>query len=127
SAYNAERTIERVVLDLAAVLDGLVGERFEIVVVDDGSTDRTPQILTDLSLSRPRLHLITVSHQQARGTPTALAAGFDNARHELIFFSDADGGFELTELDRLLSALDERTDLVVGYRAQRADSLGRRV
>src|SRR5437870_480496 len=90
SAYNAERTIERVVLDLAAVLDGLVGERFEIVVVDDGSTDRTPQILTDLSLSRPRLHLITVSHQQARGTPTALAAGFDNARHELIFFSDAD-------------------------------------
>jgi glycosyltransferase involved in cell wall biosynthesis len=119
-AYNEEAIIEQTVLDLAAVLDALV-EDYEIVVVDDGSRDATCEVLMALAESRPDVPLRVVLHEQNLGYGAALASGFNAATRELIFMTDGDRQFDVTELARFLPALDGAADLVIGYREKRAD------
>jgi hypothetical protein len=85
-AYNEEAGIESAVRQLAAVLRALAGEAFEVVVTNDGSLDRTGEVLTNLGDSAPELHLKVVTHPRNRGYGAALASGFNAARGELIFF-----------------------------------------
>jgi glycosyltransferase involved in cell wall biosynthesis len=125
-AYNEEAIIARSVLDLAAVLAGLVQE-YEIVVVDDGSRDGTRQVLLELAEQHPELPLRVVLHGQNQGYGAALASGFDAATKELIFFTDGDRQFEVAEIARFLPALDPATDLVIGWRQHRADPPLRRL
>lgn len=115
--------LESAILDLAAVLDGLVGSAFEVLVVDDGSTDDTPAVLADLLLRRRHLPLRVVRHEQPRGFGAALASGFDAGSYDLLFGMAADGQFDACELSRLLESLDDSTDLVIGYRDRRAAGL----
>jgi glycosyltransferase involved in cell wall biosynthesis len=119
-AYNEEAIIEQTVLDLANVLDELVDD-YEIIVVDDGSRDDTLQRLMALAERNPEMPLRVVVHKQNRGYGAALASGFDTATRELIFMTDGDRQFDVAELARFLPALDPATDLVIGYREQRAD------
>jgi glycosyltransferase involved in cell wall biosynthesis len=119
-AYNEEAIIEQTVLDLEAVLESLVDD-YEIVVVDDGSRDETIDVLMTLAEARPELPLRVVRHAQNRGYGAALASGFDAATRELIFMTDGDRQFDVAELARFLPALDAGTDLVIGWRARRAD------
>jgi glycosyltransferase involved in cell wall biosynthesis len=119
-AYNEEAIIERSVLGLASVLATLVQD-FEIIVVDDGSRDDTRQVLMALAETRPEVPLRVVLHQQNRGYGAALASGFDAATKDLIFMTDGDRQFDVTELAGFLPALDAPTDLVIGWRAHRAD------
>jgi glycosyltransferase involved in cell wall biosynthesis len=93
--------------------------RFEIVVVDDGSTDDTPQLVERLRAEGgPSWQY---RWQANRGYGAALASGFDAATRELIFFTDGDEQFDVRELARFLEAMDPATHLVIGYRARRAD------
>jgi glycosyltransferase involved in cell wall biosynthesis len=119
-AYNEEAIIEQTVLDLATVLDALVDD-YEIVVVDDGSRDATCEVLMALAEYRPDVPLRVVLHEQNLGYGAALASGFNAATRELIFMTDGDRQFDVTELARFLPALDPATDLVIGYREKRAD------
>ncbi len=119
-AYNEEALIERTVQHVAEVLRLLVDD-FEIVVVNDGSRDRTREILVRLMATEPELHLRTISHTRNQGYGAALASGFDAAHAELILMLDADGQFDVAEVVHLLAALDDETDLAIGFRAQRAD------
>jgi glycosyltransferase involved in cell wall biosynthesis len=125
-AYNEEALIERTVTCVAAALRHLV-PWFEIVVTNDGSRDRTGDILARLRRARPDLHLRVVTHATNHGYGAALASGFDAARGDLIWLLDADGQFDPDDVAALLWALGDETDLAIGYRARRADPFARKL
>ncbi len=111
-------------LDAALALAPRLAERWEIVVVDDGSRDGTAAATLARSAGDPRVRL--VRHPSNRGYGAALRSGLRAARGELVFFSDADLQFDLSELATLLSHT-ESFDVVAGYRSPRRDPLGRRL
>jgi glycosyltransferase involved in cell wall biosynthesis len=118
-AYNEQSVIEPAVRHVADVL-GRIVEDFEVVVVNDGSRDRTGEILASLA-AEPGLNLRVVTHERNRGYGAALASGFDAATKELIFLTDGDKQFDVAEIAHFLPAMDEQTDLVIGWRRHRAD------
>lgn len=119
-AYNEEAIIERTVRHVAEVLGGLVAD-YEVIVTNDGSRDGTGRVLSDLQQRDPALQLQVVTHEQNRGYGAALASGFDAARKDLIFMTDGDKQFDVAELGQFLPEMDASTDLVIGWRRERAD------
>lgn len=122
-AFNEEGSIESVVRATATVLERFAG-RHEIIVVDDASTDRTPSILTRLTSEVPLLR--TVRNQQNLGCHPSETIGFDAAHGDVLFFLPADGQISPEELPRLLRRWPEH-ELVLTYRARRADPPGRQL
>jgi glycosyltransferase involved in cell wall biosynthesis len=122
-AYNEEGNIGSTVRDAAEVAKRLLHD-YEIVVVDDGSQDRTAQVLTYLRHEFPSLRV--VRHEKNRGYGAALRSGFEAARKDLVFFSDSDGQFDLSEVELLLPHV-ESYDIVTGYRHSRSDPIHRRM
>ncbi|MDQ3684270.1 MAG: glycosyltransferase family 2 protein [Acidobacteriota bacterium] len=90
-AFNDEGTIESLVTDALAVLPGLTHD-FEVLVVNDGSTDRTPAVLDELERTRP--HVRVIHHESNQGYGAALRTGFGHARKDLIFYTDGDGQYD---------------------------------
>jgi glycosyltransferase involved in cell wall biosynthesis len=124
-AYNEAAIIERTVRHVAGVLDGLTKD-FEVIVTNDGSRDRTGEILAQLAAHEPSLHLRVQTHLTNCGYGAALATGFDAATKDLIFLTDGDKQFDVTELRQFLPAMDPETDLVIGWRRNRADPFMRK-
>jgi glycosyltransferase involved in cell wall biosynthesis len=118
-AYNEEAVIERSVRHVAEVLSRVVDD-FEIIVTNDGSRDRTGEVLDRLQ-SEPALRLRVVTHPHNLGYGAALASGFDAAAKALIFFTDGDKQFNVAEIVDFLPELGPDTDMVIGWRRQRAD------
>lgn len=116
-AYNEEANIGTMVMDVVKTMEAIPSD-FEIVVVDDGSRDGTAEIVRGLSARFPQVRL--VQHPTNQGYGAAVYTGFINARKELVFFTDADNQFVLSEINRLLPRIGQ-ADLVVGYRAPRRD------
>jgi len=126
-AYNEAENIGRVIESAVRYL----GDRqicYEIIVVNDGSSDATAAIVGELSTENPQIHLI--NHSQNLGYGSALRSGFDHAVHEYIFLTDGDGQFDISDLDQFLPYLYDPQDhaqekilskVVIGYRAKRAD------
>jgi glycosyltransferase involved in cell wall biosynthesis len=112
------------VLDQALALAPRLAASFEIVVVDDGSRDRSVQIVEAWRAREPRVRLLR--HAANRGYGAALRAGLRGARGELVFFSDADLQFDLDALGELLAHARD-FDIVAGYRMPRRDPWGRRL
>jgi glycosyltransferase involved in cell wall biosynthesis len=108
---------------LTAVLPG-VSDDYEIIVVDDGSQDRTAEIATGLAAADPRVRL--VRHQQNRGYGGALKSGFAASTKNYVFFTDGDGQFDVGEIPALLPYVPQH-DVVIGYRIDRAEGGLRRV
>src|SRR5918911_1266313 len=125
-AYNEAAIIERTVRHVAGVLRDLT-PAFEVIVTNDGSRDATGEILADLQAREPDLHLRVVTHERNRGYGAALASGFDAARKDLIFLTDGDKQFDVTELSSFIPAMDAQTDMVIGWRKKRADPLMRKL
>src|SRR5512139_2838838 len=73
---------------------------YEVIVVNDGSRDRTREIVEKISSSNP--NVVLVNHEVNRGYGSALRSGFDKASKEYIFFMDSDGQFNISDLDRML-------------------------
>ena len=116
-AYNEEANIEPQVLDVIAALRPLADD-FEVIVVNDGSRDRTGAIVSELAAAHPQVRL--VQHPSNQGYGAALYSGFTSATKDLVFLTDSDRQFDLDDLRRLLPLLD-RADIVAGYRAPRRD------
>jgi glycosyltransferase involved in cell wall biosynthesis len=121
--YNEEKNIERVVGEAVAVVEGL-GLDYEIILVDDGSRDRTGEIADKLAASNERIKV--VHHRPNRGYGGALQSGFRNATKEWVFYTDGDGQFDISQLYLLLE-LAGRYDIVSGYRSNRQDGLLRKL
>jgi glycosyltransferase involved in cell wall biosynthesis len=119
-AYNEEAIIERTVRHVAGVLACLTSE-FEVIVTNDGSRDGTGAVLADLQAREPDLQLRVVTHERNRGYGAAVASGFDAARKDLVFLTDGDKQFNVDELRLFLPEIDLSTDMVIGWRRNRAD------
>jgi len=91
---------------------------WEVIVVDDGSTDSTPAIVRSISASDPRVKL--VSHPRNSGFGRAVRTGIENSAYSWIFYTDCDGQFDLSEIP-LLWQERHRADIVSGFRRRRRD------
>ncbi len=122
-AFNEEDNLVPCVQRLDDALRDRTGE-YEMIVVNDGSRDRTAQVLAQLSERYPALRVVT--HTINRGYGAALRSGFATARHEWVFMMDSDNQFDPAELELLLARASD-ADIVTGYRKQRRDPLQRRL
>jgi hypothetical protein len=122
-AFNEEANIEAVVQDSLATLPAFV-DVYEIIVVDDGSRDRTGEIVARLAAGSNCVRL--VSHERNRGYGSALISGFDASTGDFVMFMDADRQFDIRDL-RLLVPFAGEYDVVAGFRMERSDPLHRRV
>jgi len=121
-AFNEAENLP-VLLESATKIGDQLGVPFEIVIVDDGSGDNSAAVLDHWRAQDPRIR--SVHHATNRGYGAALRAGLREARGELVFFSDADLQFELSEIAALIAHADD-VDIVAGYRAPRRDPWPRR-
>jgi glycosyltransferase involved in cell wall biosynthesis len=122
-AYNEEQVIADSVRAMVDTLETLAPD-YEVIVVNDGSRDRTPEIVAALGADNARVRL--VSHAENRGYGAALWTGFTSATKDLIFLTDGDKQFDVAELRDFLPLL-EGADLAIGYRKPRADPFIRRL
>jgi dolichol-phosphate mannosyltransferase len=121
-AFNEAAGISQAITEADDALAKFAND-YEIIVVDDGSRDDTSAVVERLVDSRSRVRL--VRHAGNRGYGAALRSGFEAARGDRIAFTDADGQFDLADLERLV-ALTDRVPIAVGYRVDRQDSWMRR-
>ncbi len=123
--YNEEDSLrelgERLIRTLTAM-----GRPFEIIFVDDGSTDRSWQLLTDLNREHPQ-HIRALQFHRNFGQHQAIFAGFQAARGQVMVTLDADLQNPPEEIPRLVAKLEEGYDTVGGWRENRRDSLFRRL
>lgn len=122
-AYNEEKVIEKIVKEAAEVLKNICKE-WELIVVNDGSKDKTEEILKDLEKEIKNLKI--VSYYPNKGYANALKEGFREAKYNYIFYTDADGQFDLNEIKNYFPLIYEN-DMVVGYRVKRNDPFIRKV
>ncbi len=123
-AYNDAGTIGSLVLAALHVLPELTDD-YEVIVVNDGSTDYTAEVLDDLARQFEQFKV--VHHQRNRGYGGALRTGFATASKELIFYTDGDAQYDPHELRDLYAKLTPEVDVVNGYKISRSDPLHRKI
>jgi glycosyltransferase involved in cell wall biosynthesis len=120
---NEEQSLEALYREIAGALDPL--HEFEVVFVDDGSTDRSLSILE--RLHDEHANVVVVHLRRNFGKAAALQAGFLEARGDLVVTIDADLQDDPAEIPKLLAKLDEGFDLVSGWKTRRNDPFLRRL
>ena len=115
-AYNEAENLTEVIPTTAAALEGL-GVSWEIVIIDDGSTDGTRTVMS--GLRSPNVRYIRL--RRNAGKSAALSVGLDHVHGERVVLMDADGQDDPAELGKMLAALDDGYDLATGRRAVRND------
>ena len=103
---------------------GTLCDDFEVILVDDGSTDGTAELIDKLANEYPSVR--GIHHTQNQGYGAALGSGFRAATKDFVFYTDGDGQFDLGELPALLPLIRDN-DIVSGYRLNRQDNLIRKL
>ncbi len=117
--YNEEESLPAMHAALHAALDPL-GKPWEALYIDDGSRDRTPEILREMAALDP--HVKIVQFRRNFGQTAAMTAGFEHARGQVVFPIDADLQNDPADIPRMLAKLDEGYDIVAGWREKRQDA-----
>lgn len=115
-AYYDEGNIGKVVTKAVQVLEELQLKDYEVIIIEDGSPDRTGEVADELAAQFEKVRVI--HHPRNMGYGATLKDGFLNARMDYVFYSDGDNQFNLEELKKLV-ALIPLTDIVVGYRKKK--------
>ena len=117
-AYNEERRLPATLVDYVAYLSSR-GFAYEVIVVNDGSSDRTKEVVENFSKLNPAVRLINLERNQGKGN--AVKTGALSAEGELVLFADADGATPIAELKRLEDGILAGADVAIGSRAKKAE------
>lgn len=117
--YNDAKTIGGLVKDALDTLSKIAKD-YEVIVVNDGSADKSAEVLGQLSKKYKHLNVIT--HEKNRGYGGALRSGFTNASKDLIFYTDGDAQYDVKELPLLLSLMTPDVNFVNGIKMRRGDA-----
>ena len=124
-AYNEEKNLEATVLKAMEILQKVARE-WEILIINDGSTDKTGEIAQKLAEKDGRIRVIT--HSPNRGYGASFKSGLYESQYPWIAFTDSDGQFDFSEITHFLAKQRETgADLVIGYYADRKVSLGKKI
>lgn len=121
-AYNDGGSIASMIAAADIACRALTDD-FEIIVVNDGSSDYTADILNEMQKRYPKLRVI--AHERNRGYGGALRSGFAAARKQWVFYTDGDAQYNPLELSLLARMVEDGAQLVNGYKVSRHDSLAR--
>jgi len=123
-ALNEEGNIEAAVKDIQSYFDSRE-EKYEIIVINDGSTDSTGDIAERLAKENGSVRV--VHHPTNKGYGSALKRGFDISRYKYVFFTDSDRQFDVKGLDILLPLIKtDAVEIIIGYRLKRKDPFMRK-
>lgn len=115
--WNEEKNIETVIKKAIPVAEK-IADKWEIIMIDDGSSDKTLSIAKKLAEENDNLKII--SHLPNRGYGSALKEGFDKARYKYIIFNDGDNQFDFSEAEKFINLI-RSAGIVIGYRKKRND------
>lgn len=115
--WNEEANINRVITQAIPVARE-IADKWEIIIVDDGSSDKTLENAEELAQKNNNVRVI--AHNPNRGYGAALREGFVNAKYKYIVFTDGDGQFDFSEVDKFVREI-ENCDVVIGFRKTRRD------
>ena len=118
---DEEDNVEALAIEVGEALAG--GPEWELIFVDDGSRDATPERVAEVAGGEERFRLVRLARPY--GQTTAMQAGFDHARGRTVVTMDGDLQNDPADIPRLLEKLEEGYDLVAGYRRRRQDRLHR--
>lgn len=116
--WNEEKNIEKVIKRAIPVAQK-IALKWEIIMVDDGSSDNTLKIARKLASGNS--NLVVVADSRNRGYGAALKMGFSAASYKLVVFNDGDGQFDFSEISRFLPKI-KNADIVIGFRKKRLDN-----
>lgn len=121
--YNEEANVERTTRAAIQACERLFID-YEIIIVNDGSKDRTAEIADRLAAEHPRVR--AVHNNPNRGYGGALQRGFRESSKEFVFYTDGDGQFDFEEMEKLIPLM-AKFDIVSGYRLNRRDPIQRKL
>lgn len=115
--WNEEKNIEHVVTNAIPIAES-IAKVWEIIIIDDGSTDQTLEIANKLAQRQENIKVISLKPNKGYGA--ALKAGFRNAQYNYVVFTDGDRQFDFSEVTKFIEEIGT-ADIVVGYRKKRRD------
>jgi len=118
-AYNEEKVITQTIIKADTILRK-VADKYEILVINDGSTDKTEEVVNQIIKKNPNV-VRMITHNPNKGYGGALKTGLYESKYKYISFIDADGQFDFSEIGKFIKYINDY-DLVIGYRKNRADS-----
>lgn len=124
-AFNEAENLSSTVEKAVKVLENLK-LNWEILIINDGSTDNTKEVAEDLAKKNP--HISVINHEKNLGYGEALKSGFYSAKYEVIVYNDSDGQFDFSEITKFLEKIEDLPagrqgyDLLIGYRIKRQDN-----
>jgi len=116
--YNDEKTIGKLVETALKILPQLTNN-FEVIVIDDGSSDKSREVLKTLKKKHKRFKY--VFHKKNKGYGGALQSGFKTATKELVFYTDGDGQYDVSELPILYQLMTKDVNFINGIKMERKD------
>jgi glycosyltransferase involved in cell wall biosynthesis len=123
-AYYDEKNIEKVVVSVIRVLEELKLKDYEVIIIEDGSPDKTGEVADMLAERFPKVRVI--HHEKNMGYGATLRDGFMSAKMDYVFYSDGDNQFDMEELKKFVALLPF-SDMVIGYRKKKQYSTYRKV
>jgi len=122
--YNEQDNLPRLLPETRRIAQGLICD-YEVILVDDGSTDRSGELIDEIASRCPEVRAI--HHGRNRGLGAAITTGLSHASKEFVLYMDSDFPVSAEEARDALSQVDADTDLLIGYRLGRAEGLRREI